>query len=178
MPKPSIRSLAAAATLCALSAGAHASFVINLNFSGLNATQQSYFTDAKNDWESVITGYQGGISLTRFTVDATGANIDGAGCTLGFAGPDAAVSQGGFNLTTSGSMFFDLDDTSDLITAGSFTDVIKHEMVQVIGFGTLWKLNNVYVKDPGAVAGHLADVAGRQAPPQGRSRCLSLSEIA
>jgi hypothetical protein len=135
---------------------AHAAFNINLNFSGLDATQQSYFTAAKSYWESTITGYQNGISLTGFTINANGSNIDGVGGVLGSAGPSSATSQGGFILTTAGQMNFDVADINNLISMGSFTDVIKHEMAHVIGFGTLWTNNNVYVNGSGKYTGAAA----------------------
>ena len=126
MLKPFARNLLAAGVLCASAAGAHASFIINLNFTGLTAVQESYFAAAKSFWESEITGYQAGISLTGFTIAANGANIDGVGGILGGAGPTTGVSQGGFLLTTAGAMDFDTADIDAMIAGGSFTDVIKH----------------------------------------------------
>ena len=153
MLKPMTRNLFAAVALCASTAGAQATFSINLSFTGLTPTQESYFTAAKSFWESAITGYQAGISLTGFTINALGSNIDGLGGILGSAGPSTATSQGGFVLTTLGQMNFDLADINNLITLGSFTDVIKHEMGHVIGFGTLWTNNNVYVDNTGQYTG-------------------------
>jgi Leishmanolysin len=145
-----------ALALCANLASAQAAFTINLTFSGLDAAQQSYFTEAKTFWETAITGYQPGILLTGFAMTATGSNIDGVGGILGSAGPDSAVSQGGFRLTTSGSMLFDTSDITALIAQGSFGDVIRHEMAHVIGFGTLWTQNNVYVDGTGHFTGAAA----------------------
>lgn len=156
MPKPFTRNLLAATALCVCTAGAQATFTITLNFTNLTLTQQSYFTAAKSFWESAITGYKPGISLTGFAIAANGANIDGVGGILGSAGPTTATSQGGFVLTTAGSMDFDLADVNNLITAGSFGDVIKHEMGHVIGFGTLWTNNNVYVNGSGKFTGAAA----------------------
>lgn len=156
MLKPLTRQLFAAVALCASTAGAQAAFTINLSFTGLTATQQSHFTVAKSFWESAITGYQAGISLTGFTINALGSNIDGVGGVLGSAGPTTATSQGGFVLTTAGEMEFDLADINNLITLGSFTDVIKHEMGHVIGFGTLWTNNNVYINNSGQYTGAAA----------------------
>lgn len=132
---------------------AQAAFSINLSFSGLSATEQGFFTDAKNFWESAIIGYQPGISLTGVSIAASGAVIDGAGGILGSAGPDIAISQGGYVLTTSGSMQFDSADITAMIAGGSFTDVIKHEMAHVLGFGTLWTYNGVYVDGTGQYTG-------------------------
>jgi hypothetical protein len=147
------RNLVAATALCTSALSAHATFNISFNFSGLNATQQSYFTAAESFWESAITGYQNGISLTGFSINAQGSIIDGVGGVLGSAGPSAATSQGGFVLTTAGQMDFDLADINNLISLGSFTDVIKHEIAHVIGFGTLWTNNNVYINGSGQYTG-------------------------
>lgn len=161
MLKPIARNLLAAGALCVSAAGTHASLVINLNFSGLTAVQQSYFAAAKSFWESEITGYQAGISLTGFTIAAVGATIDGVGGILGGAGPTNGVSQGGFFLTTAGSMEFDTADIDSMIAGGSFTDVIKHEMAHVIGFGTLWTNNGVYADGTGRYTGAHALAAYR-----------------
>jgi hypothetical protein len=156
MFKPFARNLVAAAVLFSSALGAQAAFTIALNFSGLTPTQESYFTAAKSFWETAITGYQPGISLTGFTINASGANIDGVGGILGSAGPTFVTSQGGFTLTTAGQMDFDLADINSLIGAGTFTDVIKHEMAHVIGFGTLWTPNNVYTDGTGKFTGAAA----------------------
>jgi hypothetical protein len=147
------RKLIAASVLGLAAAGAQAAFVINFNFSGLDATQQTYFTSAKGFWESKITGYQAGIPLAGLTINASGTLIDGVGGILGAAGPDAITASGGYVLATSGSMFFDIDDINNLIGAGSFGDVILHEMAHVLGFGTLWTNNGVYVNGTGQYTG-------------------------
>lgn len=153
--KPLVRQLVASAVLMAAASGAQATFVINLNFSGLDATQQSYFTAAKSFWEGAITGYQVG-SLTGFTINASALNSDGVGGMLGSAGPTSGVGMGGFVYTTAGQMDFDPADINNMISNGSFTDVIKHEMAHVIGFGTWWTNNNVYVDGSGQFTGAAA----------------------
>ncbi len=145
--------LAVAAVMSSTALSASAAFTITLNFTGLDATQQSYFVAAKTFWESAITGYAAGISLTGFTINATGAAIDGVGGILGSAGPSTSVTQGGFRLTSSGAMTFDTADINALIAGGSFTDVIKHEMGHVIGIGTQWTANGVYVNNSGQYTG-------------------------
>jgi hypothetical protein len=153
MSTPFVRNILAAAALSATAFGAQASFTIGLNFSGLTVAQESYFTAAKSFWETVITGYGNGISLSGFTISATGSAIDGVGGILGQAGPTSGVMQAGYALTTAGVMEFDTADIDALITKGSFTDVIKHEMAHVIGFGTWWTNNNVYIDGTGRYTG-------------------------
>jgi len=151
-PSP-FRKLLTAAVLSLSAVGAQASFTINLSFSGLTATQASYFTAAKSFWEGVITGYQGSSTLAGLSISATGAAIDGVGGILGSAGPEHGVDAGGFVYTTVGSMNFDTADIDAMIANGSFTHVIQHEMAHVIGFGTLWTYNGVYVTDSGQFTG-------------------------
>jgi hypothetical protein len=101
----------------------------------------------------VITGYQGSSSLAGLTVSATGLAIDGVGGVLGSAAWDTGVYAGAYAYATTGHMSFDSADINAMIAGGSFTDVIKHEMAHVIGFGTLWALNGVYVNGTGAFTG-------------------------
>ncbi len=62
--------------------------------------------------------------------------IDGPGRILARAGP-CFVRQTG-RQTIIGVMQFDSDDTQTLIDQGRLRDVIQHEMLHVVGVGTLW----------------------------------------
>jgi hypothetical protein len=64
------------------------------------------------------------------------APIDGPKKILAFSGPCGIRTGNG--LTTVGVMQFDSDDIDNLIAAGNMQDVIQHEMLHVIGIGTLW----------------------------------------
>jgi PEP-CTERM motif len=148
------RLMAVAFCLALTTQQAHAAFSINLTFTGgLTPSQQSIFNTAKSTWESLITGYQPGISVSSIAISATGSPIDGVGGILGSAGPTAGVSQGGFVLATTGSMQFDSADLSSLEASGALNAVILHEMAHVIGVGTLWNLNNVYTDGTGQFTG-------------------------
>jgi Leishmanolysin len=144
---------AAVAALSFSTFNAHAIFTITLDLTAVAAIYQPYFQTAKSFWESTITGYQPGIVLTGATITASTPAIDGLGGVLGSAGPDSIVNQGGFRLSQTGSMLFDSADVADMATNGFLTDVIKHEMAHVLGFGTLWDLNNVYVDNSGQYTG-------------------------
>ncbi|MCP4379467.1 MAG: PEP-CTERM sorting domain-containing protein [bacterium] len=115
-------------------------FDISVNFvGGLSTSQQAIFTNAEAMWESVLTGYQSGVTYTgSLSINAQGVAIDGVGGTLGSAGPDTGVGSGGFLIVTTGSMEFDSADLDDMETNGTLYSVICHEMAHVIGFGTLW----------------------------------------
>jgi hypothetical protein len=68
---------------------------------------------------------------------ATVAPIDGPGKILGSAGPCIIRSQSVF--TVIGLMRFDVDDLNALFSSGRLDAVILHEMLHVVGFGTLWR---------------------------------------
>lgn len=62
--------------------------------------------------------------------------IDGVGGVLGSAFPCIARDNRG--LTVLGVMRFDDADIVGLVNTGRLNDVIMHEMLHVLGFGTLW----------------------------------------
>lgn len=150
--KKRLHQLAAAAVLSIASLSANAAFDLTINYTG-PAQYQSYFTQAESFWESVITGYEAGISLTGFAITASIASIDGQWGTLGYAGPTSATSQGGFVLSTAAQMVFDLDDMAYMTGSGTFGDVIRHEMGHTLGIGTLWGYNGLYVDGSGQYTG-------------------------
>ena len=139
--------------LCARST-AFASFNLTININGgITPEHQTAFAEAEALWESVITGYQPGISLGGIIINASGINIDGVGGQLGNAGPVARTFQGGFSLTRTGSMRFDTADIADLFDRGLLTDVVKHEIGHILGIGTNWSSNGVYMQNSGEYTG-------------------------
>ncbi|MCK6425873.1 MAG: PEP-CTERM sorting domain-containing protein [Burkholderiaceae bacterium] len=153
--KNRLHQLAAAALMTVASMGAQAAFDITVNYSG-DSAYQSYFDNAASFWEGLITGYQGSVSLTGVTIDASIEAIDGQWGTLGYAGPNGTSVQGGFRYTTTGIMVFDSADMAYMTGSGTFADVIRHEMAHVLGFGTLWTYNGVYVDGSGQYTGAAA----------------------
>lgn len=148
----------------------HAEFIINVNYSG-NQAYQPFFIDAANRWQSLISGYQNGFvvgrssgstatigtQLTTLNINASVEAIDGVGQVLGSAGPTATiVDQLNFELASDGLMRFDIADISNLVSSNVFDDVILHEMGHVMGFGTLWTDNGVYVTGSGEFTGTTA----------------------
>ena len=79
-------------------------------------------------------------SVTGLLIFAAVDSIDGPGKTLGQAGPcyirgtDAAPDY----RTLIGLMKFDSADLASLATSGDLQAVITHEMLHVVGVGTLW----------------------------------------
>jgi hypothetical protein len=139
-------------------AAAAAPFNIVLNFlGGLSPTQQAIMTTAASTWTALLPGYQPGVNIPSLTITAQGSLIDGVGGVLGSAGPDVLglTNQAGFWFSTTGSMNFDTADLADLEASNTLLPVVLHEMAHVMGFGTLWQLNNVYapILNPGQYTG-------------------------
>ena len=99
------------------------------------------FIDAAETISSMITRdvvdvTHGGERFDDLRIDATLADIDGVGGTLGSAGPTLV------RLPTyqpiKGAMRFDTADAANLEKQGIWEDVIFHEMMHALGFGTIW----------------------------------------
>lgn len=67
--------------------------------------------------------------------------IDGVGKTLGSAGPCLTRVTGG--LTVVGIMRFDSADLTDLANKGRLNAVVLHEMLHIVGVGTLWRRRGI-----------------------------------
>lgn len=63
------------------------------------------------------------------------AAIDGSGGTLGTAGPCLLRTN---DIPALGVMLLDQADVADLQAAGQLSRVVLHEMMHVLGFGTVW----------------------------------------
>jgi len=148
----------------AFSASILTDFSITLRYVGTPPTGAvaQAFTDAVNRITAMIIGdlpdAQIGTTASPFNVSACNAaftgvtpvnevvddviiyasvdSIDGVGRVLGSAGPCLTRTTGG--LTGLGTMRFDVADLANLANAGRLNDVITHEMLHVVGLGTLW----------------------------------------
>jgi hypothetical protein len=69
--------------------------------------------------------------------------IDGVNGTLGSAGPCLVRGAAQNNLPALGVMRLDEADVANLQTAGRLQTVVLHEMLHVLGFGTIWTDNAV-----------------------------------
>ncbi|MCA9239500.1 MAG: hypothetical protein KDA37_04845 [Planctomycetales bacterium] len=147
-----IRPLLLAVFIGVLAASAHATFTVQIDYTG-DSQYESYFDDAASTWEGLLVDYQGGDSQ-NVVIAANISYIDGAYGILGSAGPTAGrYSTASFVITTAGQMTFDSADADRLITDGTFGDVVLHEMAHVLGFGTWWNYNSVYVDGSGEFTG-------------------------
>lgn len=153
-----------AASVCLALWGSIASastFGISVNYTG-NAIYESFFLDAVSEVTSFVTGRQTPVELGDLVISASVLTIDGAGGILGQASPTQGAITGGFTYATQGFMEFDAADVGSLVNAGTFDDVVLHEMLHVIGLGPLWVANGVYVNGTGQYTG-AAGLAAYQA---------------
>jgi len=167
------RQLLAAALLIPL-CGIAALFNIDVSFdAGMDESYKSAFNDAVTFWESNITGYRVNTGIAALSISASVLYIDGPYNTLGSAGPsnilygtalldgDTAVSRVCYS--TTGNMKFDSADVDMMIDNGTWSEVIRHEMAHVIGFGTLWGIDiggNIYNDFYDAGSGEYTGAAG------------------
>jgi Leishmanolysin len=79
--------------------------------------------------------YRGKI-IDDLSITAELTNIDGVGGILGQAGPTALRT--GSYLPAAGSMQFDIADATTYQAQGLFDDIVLHEMMHTVGFGTIW----------------------------------------
>ncbi len=141
---------------------AASAYKIELRFFGrtLPASQQVLFSNAATRIESIIVGAVPPVDATGADPAACGAtgvakltetipgliiyasidSIDGRGKILAEAGPCyIRTSNGKKDYRTSvGIMKFDSSDINALAGSGNLQQVITHEMMHVVGFGTFW----------------------------------------
>lgn len=143
-------------------------FDIQLTYNG-DSQYQAAFDAAEAMWERIITDwtdgtnivndnggnsfYNVGDNLSSMFINADVEPIDGSGGTLGSAGPTEFVNDGSVWLASHGNMRFDVADIANLAADGTLEDVILHEMAHVIGIGTLWDANNLYINNSGQYTG-------------------------
>ena len=109
---------------------------------------QGYASDV---YDGPYADLENGLALTTNTaedlvIEAYLSDIDGVGGILGRAGsydqPDTDGDDVLEGLPTAGLMEFDVADAGDLLSGategGLWNDTVLHEMIHVLGFGTLW----------------------------------------
>lgn len=158
-------SVLCAAALAAASAWGSAyaqDFEIRFETAGLTAAQQSQVNPVLQNtaafWESVIVGYQPGVTLNGIDIAVAVQPIDGPNNTLGFGGPGGFISQeAGFTFITDfgstasqGSITLDSAD----LNSSALQQVVNHEVAHALGFvSLLFQSNGVYVPDSGQYTG-------------------------
>lgn len=129
-------------------------FDIDLRLEGaFSDSQRLHFLDAERYWESMIVGYQPGISIKSLDIVAAAEQVDGGSGVLAFAGLTAVAVQGGFVVPHAGTLTLDSADLAALEASGRLGPVIAHEIAHLMGFGLLWASNDVYVAGSGLYKG-------------------------
>ncbi|MEM1352617.1 MAG: leishmanolysin-related zinc metalloendopeptidase [Pseudomonadota bacterium] len=142
--------------------GAHgvtSDFNITVNFLGdWSVELQEAFIKASDYLSTLIVGdvqdiaFSDGTYIDDLTITAELMSIDGAGGVLGRAGPtqtrDGTLVDDW--IPTQGIMEYDTADAQWLYDAGQLDDVVAHEMMHTLGFGTMWDFHGL---TSGSIAG-------------------------
>lgn len=132
-------------------------FNITIEFLGEWSDEMKAIFIASADYlSSVIDGdmadvdYNGQL-IDDIVIQASLTEIDNTGGILGQAGP--TVVRSADYTPIMGVMEFDIADAQAWADLGYFDDIVLHEMMHVLGFGTLWDYNglteNVVIDDNG-----------------------------
>ena len=149
-----------------------------LDITSLSGSYESWmeaFAKAAQRWEGIIVGNLPSISSSELpqgpdfpgtgypsTIDdlyiyAREASIDGEGKIVGYAAPRYwrgtgvvnPITGNEYQVAAAGKMTFDSADMAKMQADGIFDEVVLHEMEHVIGLGTLWEANGLYVQGSG-----------------------------
>lgn len=144
--------------------------------------QRALFTDAAARISAVITGDVADMSVAVDLSSACGftglpgvnenvddlviyasvQDIDGGGRILAESGPCVYRDASSGNLPAVGVMAFDAADLQSMASSGILQDVITHEMLHVVGVGTLWDMRSL-LSGAGTFASTFLGTSGKQA---------------
>ena len=122
--------------------GPAGSYNIELRFQGgWTVAMQDIFIAAADRLSALIVGdvpaaRVGGRTVDDLVIQVELSTIDGAGGVLGQAGP-TALRINGF-LPAAATMRFDIADAQAYLDQGLFDEIVTHEMLHAVGFGTIW----------------------------------------
>ena len=144
------------------SADGSAGYDIWIEFKGTGWTAefQKAFTQMADYLTQVVTADIGGGGLYRgkaiddLYVTAELKSIDGVGGVLGQAGPMATWTA--TDLTAAGQMQFDIADAQTCLGKGLWDDIVAHEFMHVLGFGSLWNYGSHSLASGSQYTGALA----------------------
>ncbi|MEO8202033.1 MAG: leishmanolysin-related zinc metalloendopeptidase [Gemmatimonadota bacterium] len=177
-PSPTANALVASVALTGITgnpvtftaAGVTSAFNIDIRFLGsVSSTNQQAFLNAGqrlqalilNDLPNELATVPAGFctssqpamdeTIDDLVIFAQVVAIDGPGNVLGRAGP-CLFHRAGTGLPIVGVMEFDVADLTALVNNGTLGPVILHEMLHVLGFGSVWAqkglLNRSNISDP------------------------------
>lgn len=125
-----------------VSGGAASNYNIEIIFKGTwDPSYVTVFTKAADLLSDYIQGdipnvlYNGKV-IDDLSITAELTSIDGVGGILGQAGP-TAIRTGSY-LPATGSMQFDIADATNYQGLNLFDDIVLHEMMHTLGFGSIW----------------------------------------
>ena len=146
---------------------------IQFKGSGWTTDLQTAFKNAADYLTTVITDDIGGggrigkVIVDDLYVTAEVRAIDGVNGILGQAGPTNVWSAS--ELSAAGKMQFDVADALAYFGDGLWDDIVTHELMHVLGFGSLWNYGddplvsgNQYLGDAGVAAYDEANPNGTQ----------------
>ncbi len=124
-------------------------FNIQLNFLGEAWTLEAMNAFAATaDYLSrlISEGLPEDEGIDELVIDVSLSDIDTFGGTIGQGRPTAVRSSDGVSpdgLPVSGELIIDINDLNTLLTQGTLDDLALHEILHVMGFGTLWEVPGV-----------------------------------
>lgn len=133
--------------LTTYTSGAAGTYNITINFKGTwTASAQSIFTAAADRLSAIVIEDLPNVLVRGTVVDDIAISaelkaIDGVGGILGQAGP-TAIRTGSY-LPATATMQFDSADAQTYQSAGFFDEIVTHEVLHSIGFGTIWGYLNL-----------------------------------
>ena len=129
--------------------GAVGKYNVTVNFQGVSSLStggwtssiQNAFVGAAERISKMIVGDLPSVMLNGRKIDdiqitASMKAIDGVGGVLGQAGMTAVRATS--MLPSSGAMIFDTADAQRYLGMGLFDEIVTHEMLHCVGYGTLW----------------------------------------
>lgn len=128
-------------------------FNIHIDFYGDNWTEdlKGDFINAADFLSTLITNDVAPDGYDDITIDASLVEIDGSDGILGQAGPTHIWTAN--DLSSKAVMEFDVVDAAVFDSYGLWDDIVLHEMLHSIGFGTLWDrlglIENIVIDDNG-----------------------------
>ena len=122
--------------------GAPGAYNISITFKGTwTASLQNVFKAAADRLSGIIIGDVKDVRINGKIIDdisisAELSTIDGVGGVLGQAGP--TLLRTGSYLPAAATMQFDSADAQNYYNAGLFDEIVTHEMLHSVGFGSIW----------------------------------------
>lgn len=145
-----VGATAATRLLTTYTSGAVGKYNVTVNFEGVTGQSagawtsalQNTFIGAAERISKVIVGDLPSVTVNGRKIDdiqinASLATIDGVGGVLGQAGMTAVRATS--HLPSAGLMRFDSADAQRYLNMGLFDEIVTHEMMHCVGYGTLWK---------------------------------------